>query len=98
VGVGTVTGDVTPVSEFMVETNEGPKPILEVPHKAEEMGKRSDEPDFSEYMVPVEWIKTLPREKAYREKGMYANQNTVTKLRNRFTLERLVKYFDLDEE
>jgi len=28
---------------------------------------------------------------------MYANQNTVTKLRNRFTLERLYQHFDVDE-
>lgn len=98
VGVGTVTGSVTPITEFLVETDEGQKPILEVPHKAEEMGKRADESDYAEYMVPVKWLKTLPREKAYWEKGMYANQNTVTKLRNRFTLERLIKYFGLEEE
>jgi hypothetical protein len=48
-------------------------------------------------MVRVEWQKTVPLEKAYREKGMYGNQNTVTKLRNKFTLERLVKRFEVEE-
>jgi len=28
---------------------------------------------------------------------MYANQNTVTKLRNKFTLDHLIKHFGLDE-
>jgi hypothetical protein len=31
------------------------------------------------------------------EKGMYANQNTVTKLRNKFTLDRLAERFEIVE-
>jgi hypothetical protein len=30
-------------------------------------------------------------------KGLFSNQNTVCKLRNRFTLEKLLAHFDLDE-
>ena len=45
--------------------------------------------------VRVAWQKTVPKEQARREKGMYANQNTVTKLRNKFTLEQLAKLFGL---
>lgn len=42
--------------------------------------------------------KTLPKEKAIWEKGMFANQNTVVRLRDSFTLERLVEAFALDEQ
>ena len=62
------------------------------------MGKSDQsDPDKAEYMVRVGWLKTVPLEEAYREKGMYGNQNTVTKLRNKFTLERLIKRFGLEE-
>ena len=97
VGVGIVTDTVKPVTEFMVSTDEGDKSILDMPLNAINMGKGKEDPDLSEYLVAVDWVKTLPREKAYWEKGMYANQNTVTKLRNRFTLEKLIHKFELEE-
>ena len=84
------------MTEFYVEHNDKEIPITEAPLKSK-VGKRNDDPEKAEYMVRVDWIKTVPIEKAFWEKGMYANQNTVTKLRNKFTLERLVKHFGLDE-
>lgn len=98
VGVGIVTDTVKPVTEFMVTTPDGETPILDLPVKAPNMGKGKDDSDLSEYLVAIDWIKTLPREKAYWEKGMYANQNTVTKLRNKFTLDRLVEHFGLEND
>ena len=49
-------------------------------------------------LVRVDWIKTLPRDQAIREKGMFANQNSATKFRHQPTLERLVEVFNLDRE
>lgn len=37
-----------------------------------------------------------PKSEPFWEKGMYANQNTVTKLRNRFTLEKLYAEFAIE--
>lgn len=54
------------------------------------------DPKDQEYLVGVKWIDDRPREDAYWETGMYANQNTVTKFRNRFTLERLYDEFDVE--
>jgi hypothetical protein len=48
------------------------------------------------FIVRVEWVKTLPREQAIWEKGMFANQNTGVRLRDQFTLERLIERFGLD--
>jgi len=42
-----------------------------------------------EWILPVEWLTHVPRSKAVWEKGMFANQNTACRLRNKFTLDRL---------
>lgn len=52
--------------------------------------------DRAEYVVPVRWIHAVPKPDAYWEKGMFANQNSACKLRQEFTLDRLVRHFDLD--
>ena len=55
-----------------------------------------DPPEANEEAGKVEWIKTLPVDKAIWEKGMFANQNSACKLRNKFTLERLSALFQLE--
>jgi len=97
VGVGTVTTEKTPVTEFEVETEEGHKPILDVDLDANAMGENAEDEALREYLVSVDWIDARSLGEAYWETGMYANQNTVTKLRNQFTLERLYQHFDIKE-
>jgi hypothetical protein len=53
--------------------------------------------EHDEYVVPIEWIKTLESGNAIREKGLFANQHSACKLRNRFTLETLNRRFGLDQ-
>lgn len=60
-------------------------------------GTASNDLELSEYVVRVEWIATRPASEAIWEKGMFANQNTVCELRSRFTLDRLLEGFGLDE-
>lgn len=96
VGVGTVTETVVPVKDFMVTVGYTEMPILQAPTKAESMGEDADDPERSEYLVRVEWNKALQAEEAYWVTGMYANQNSVTKMRNKFTLDRLAERFDLE--
>ena len=55
-------------------------------------------PEHAEYIVPVEWITTVDRADAVREKGLFANQHSACKLRNRFTLETLTRRFQLDQQ
>jgi hypothetical protein len=45
----------------------------------------------------VRWIATRPRDQAFWEKGMFANQNVVAKLRQPFTLQPLAEAFNLDD-
>lgn len=53
--------------------------------------------DSEEYVVPVRWVRAVPRSEAVWEKGLFANQNSACKLRSRFTLDELVKRFDLED-
>lgn len=57
----------------------------------------STDPDELEYIVPVRWYDTRSVHEAVWETGMFANQNSACKLRNRFTLERLHAAFDFDQ-
>jgi hypothetical protein len=96
VGVGIVTETAQPVADFKVEVDGRETPILDAPHLAANMGLGAEDPEQSEYLVRVNWVKTVPRDQAYWEAGMFANQNSATKLRQQFTLERLVERFELD--
>ncbi len=97
VGVGKVLETVVPVKDFKVRIDEKEIPILKATIKARDMAVGVDDSALSEYLVRVEWIKTLSKEEAYYETGMFANQNTAAKLRNRFTLEKLIKHFALED-
>ena len=95
VGVGTVTAPAVPVKDFDVEVGGVQVNILDSPElKAPNMGWEADDPEQCEYLARVEWIETRPREDAVWEKGMFANQNVVAKLRQPFTLQRLDEVFE----
>lgn len=97
VAVGTVEGVSTPADEFTVDVAGQKTSIADAPLTCPKFLEGSDDPDNIEHFVPVKWIKTRTKEEAYREKGLFSNQNTVCKLRNRFTLDKLIEHFDLDE-
>jgi hypothetical protein len=54
--------------------------------------------DPAEYVLPVRWTETRSRDEHVWEKGMFANQNSACKLRNRFTLDRLTSAFKLGDD
>ncbi|MEK4976642.1 endonuclease NucS domain-containing protein [Bacillus sp. FSL K6-6540] len=97
VGVGVVEDEVVPIKDFQVVVDGKNIPLLEAGLHVN-MDKDVDDPDLCEYVVRVDWIKTLPKHEAIWEKGMFANQNSACKLRNQFTIERLTHYFQIDEE
>ena len=97
VGVGEVQGKSVPITDFTVHHNGGQVPVLEAPLKAPDLAEHAQDPEKYEYFVPVEWIRTVPKEQAYWEKGLFAIQHTACRLRNQFTLERLVQHFGIDQ-
>jgi hypothetical protein len=80
VGVGTTTGTSRPFSESSLDglTLRGNYTYAE---------------GDDEWVIPVHWDKTVTRDDAFWEKGMFANQNSACRLRNQFTLERLYAAF-----
>jgi len=102
VGVGTVTGKKTSVTEFQVKREGGEEaPITELPLQASEMCNTDCPQEELEYLVSVDWIETVPLDEAIKEKGFFGNQNTVAKPRAKkwvHTVERLKKRFGISEE
>jgi hypothetical protein len=84
VGVGEVVVPVAPVAETG---------LLDEPLEAPAMDRDLHDPDRCEYVVRVRWLVTLEREEAFWIPGLYANENSVTRLRDSWTLERLCEVF-----
>jgi len=97
VGVGIVKEPVVSINDFNITIDDRLVPLLDAPLKSRGLGLDADNPDLAEYVVRVEWIKTLPISQAFWVQGMFANQNTACRLRNRFTLEKLYQYFKLED-
>ncbi|MGH8458926.1 MAG: nuclease, partial [Nevskiales bacterium] len=43
--------------------------------------RAADDPERAEYLVRVKWLKTVPLDKAIKERGFFGNQNTVARPR-----------------
>lgn len=98
VGVGTVMESAVPVRDFVVTVDGGKTvPILDAPLKAQSMGHDADDLAHCEHLVRVDWQRTVPVSEAVWEKGMFANQNSACRLRNKFTLDTLVQRFGLTD-
>jgi hypothetical protein len=55
-----------------------------------------DNPEKTEYFVPVDWAETVPLESAFNEIGLFGNQNTVCAPKTpkwTHTIERLKQAF-----
>ena len=93
VGVGRVTESVQSLGEFKLDD----VPCLDVLKTAERLRERAADPEMIEAFVRVEWLDTVPENKAFNEIGLFGNQNTVcqpTTPKWRHTVERLKTYFN----
>ncbi|SFE52511.1 endonuclease NucS domain-containing protein [Blastococcus tunisiensis] len=98
VGVGTVAGEARPFEDAVVDLEGELVKLADQPLAAAyQHPPRPNGEEHREYVVPVTWERTRPRSDAYWVKGMFANQNSACKLRNRFTLEQLATAFHLGE-
>lgn len=89
IGYGVVTSTAQLASDFM--TSDG---LLFEQPLAEPRMKRVGEPaDRAEYVVGVEWRKTVEPSQAKWFKGAFANQNIVCKLRDQATVDFLTAEF-----
>ena len=98
VGIGRVTGEMIPARDARVEINGQLQALLDQPELSTERWQRtaSDDPEVTEKVVPVEWLATRPIDQAVREKGLFASQVTVCKLRDDHTITTVERAFGLD--
>lgn len=101
VGVGTVVGPAVRFDEARVTMGNEEPLLSEQPlagHYVHAVDGEPEDDATAEWIVPVKWQVTVPREQAYWTKGMFANQNSACKLRQEFTLERLAEHFGVDDD
>lgn len=96
VAVGVVTGPAIPFDDAVL-TVQGESCKMTELDLTSGYRHAGSGPDHAEYIVPVDWTKTLDRSSAIREKGLFANQHSACKLRNSFTLRTLTQRFELDQ-
>ena len=96
VAVGMVTGPAAPFDDAVLTVDGESRKMTELDLAAGYRHAGSG-PDQAEYIVPIDWAKTLDRGSAIREKGLFANQHSACKLRNSFTLRTLTQRFTLDQ-
>lgn len=98
VAVGETTGSATAFADAVIEFEGRRVRLAEQSLNAAYEHPANQDDDTDEYVVPVRWLEAQPRESAYWEKGMFANQNSACKLRQQFTIDKLYAHFGLDEE
>lgn len=79
VGVGRVKETVQKADQCYFEINGKMKTIYDLEHNALYHEKNIRNEDTAEYIVKVEWIKTVDKDNAIRELGFFGNQNSVCK-------------------
>lgn len=100
VGVGIVKQEMQAVDEFTVLGEAGHEvPIVRVSEAAASLRSAAEHPDTADYLVRVEWSKTVDPTKSIHEKGFFGNQNSVARPRSPkwdHTVERLKTRFGVE--
>lgn len=97
VGVGIVRQVSTAINEFCVSVDGVNRPVLEILEHSTEYKIIADDPEQCEYFVGVDWLDTLPQRQAFKELGLFGNQNSVCKPQTAswpHTIERLKLKFN----
>jgi hypothetical protein len=92
VGYGEITSPACMAKDFMVEG----KPLLDLKLVAPSMASNWEDPELSEWVVGVKWLRAYPREQAKTFPGVFANQNVVCKLRQEQTIDFLKREFGIE--
>ena len=98
VGVGTVSGKAVPAKDAVFIENGTKTSMQDLALKGNYFYVDEDS-EKAEYIVPVNWIKTVRRSEAVRELGFFGNQNSVCRPLTEkwvFTVERLKKLWNID--
>jgi hypothetical protein len=81
VGVGAVTSKATPVDDFKADVDGQQRLLIDVAPVIAKADRYADNPEAAEYVVGVDWMKTVPASQAIHEAGFFGNQNSVARPR-----------------
>lgn len=95
VGVGSVTGPAQPIESATLIRDGQAVPFHDLDLEAQYTHPETDDPDNREWIVPVTWEHTVSGVDGVWQTGFFANQNSACKLRNKFTIESVLKNFKL---
>lgn len=96
VGVGRVTSPAVAAKDFVIETDSGPKAPIEFLSTGPTIAANANDPERSEYFVGVEWLDAVSAKQAFKEIGLFGNQNSACQPQTpkwRHTVERLKTFF-----
>lgn len=100
VGVGVVTEGMEPVDKVMMPDEKGDKvQLVQISKSAASLRSAADDLDTADYLVRVDWLKTVGPTEAIREKGFFGNQNSVARPRTpkwEYTVGRLKRRFGIE--
>ena len=94
VGFGKVVEVAVPIKAFTVGSEN--TPLLEIDLEAKGLDLNSDNPEMSEWVARVDWLKTVPKDKALWVKGLFVHRGTLCKLKDEETLEFLYGEFGIE--
>lgn len=98
VGVGIVSSEAVPAKDSIFQENGTAVKMNELSLKGRYFDC-SDDPEKAEYVVQVQWIKTVRRSEAIKELGFFGNQNSVCRPLTEkwtFTVDRLKKLWNIE--
>ena len=95
VAIGTVTSKSQPLKDAVIKFGGELKKLVDCPLQPPNMKHDLNDMDKCEYVVGIDWIKTVPKDQAFWIKGLRANQNSAYKLRNQYTIEKVEEFFNL---
>lgn len=64
---------VEPASSFTLNTEDGETLAMDVLKHGERYRQNADDPEKSEYFVPVKWLETRSEDEAVNEVGFFGN-------------------------
>lgn len=99
VGVGIVTETVQQAKDVVFNNENVQTPMKDLPLHGKYF-YAEDDPENAEYVVKVQWLKTVATSKAVKEIGFFGNQNSVcrpTAEKWVFTVDRLKKCWEVTD-
>jgi len=99
VGVGIVTGGLSRAAEAFLCVDGQQVKMTDLTLAGDYFYEKDDLLE-EEYVVPVEWIKTVTKGEAVKESGFFGNQNTVCQPKSgkwQYTLKRLREVWGLED-